>query len=258
MDLGTLESRHSVRNFSTRPLGEDVVRKLRADITFINTHEAGMHFELVTDDPDPFRGFRRSYGMFRNVTDYIAVVADTSFANYMERTGYCAQQLVMEAVSMGLGTCYVGGTYDSSVVKVNLRVDRKILFIIAIGYPERQDNESLLARVARKLMHRKIRPAWDFFSSDIPREEAIKLFPMIETGLEAVACAPSALNRQPVRLWLEQSQQAGGTVTVCAGVDDSDPKTLIDLGIAKFNFQAVVPGLWEWGNGAAFIPDWVM
>ena len=68
----------------------------------VNTREAGMHFELVCDDPAPFKGFKASYGMFKGVRNYVAAVVDTSFPDSYERAGYFGQQIVVKAVGLGL------------------------------------------------------------------------------------------------------------------------------------------------------------
>ena len=46
MTVDFLRSRHSVRSFTPEPLSQEAVRGLKAEITMVNTHEAGMHFEI--------------------------------------------------------------------------------------------------------------------------------------------------------------------------------------------------------------------
>lgn len=257
MTVDFLRSRHSVRSFTAEPLSAEAVKSIKAEITMINTHEAGMHFELVCDDPSPFSGFKASYGMFKGVRNYVAAVADISFPDAYERAGYFGEQIAMKAVSLGLGTCFVAGTFDASKVKVVLRVDRKILFIIALGYPA-EKKQTFMSSMAMKMAHLHDKDAYDFFvpgsDPDYSLDDALADMPWLENGLKGLACAPSSLNRQPVRIKPVETDPfySGERMSVAAFVSDSADKNLIDLGIGKFNFAEAAGGVWEWGNGAVF------
>lgn len=247
MTLSDLRSRRSVRAYTSQPLEKSVVDAIKAEITMINTVEAGMRFQLILDDAAPFDGFRNSYGLLRNVRNYIACVIEPSYPDTYQRCGYCAQQLVTLAVSLGLGTCYVGGSYNADLTSAQLRAGEKIPFLIALGY-EDKGKETLIAKVGKSLTHiSKKRPA-DILTSDVSISEIQANRPLLYTGLEAMLCAPSSMNRQPVRVQYRQGE-------ILATVGSGSNSDLIDLGIALFNFQAVYPGVWEWGNPAQFIPD---
>lgn len=247
--LEFLRKRHSVRSFSTERVSPEILKSLNAELTMINTHEAGMHFTIVADNDEPFKGFSKSYGVFRNVRYYMAAVVDDSFPDARERAGYFAQQFVMKAVGLGLGTCYVGGTYDPRKVEVQLRPDWRILFVVAFGHP--LGEERILTKIMTRFIHRHDRDARDFFEGDEQSyQEALKLYPWLHEALEGVACAPSSLNRQPVRINLKEIE---GIPRLTAGVDPTNPKNLTDLGIAKYNFGVLAPGVWEWGNNSMFL-----
>ena len=213
----------------------------------INTVEAGMHFQLILDDPGPFDGFRNSYGLLRNVRNYLACVIEPSYPDTYQRCGYCAQQLVTLAVSLGLGTCYVGGSYNADLTSAQLRAGEKIPFLIALGY-EDKGKETLIAKVGKSLTHISKKRPTDILTSDVSISEIQANRPLLYTGLEAMLCAPSSMNRQPARVEYKQGRIMGY-------VKDSNNSDLIDLGIALYNFQAVYPGVWEWGNPARFFPD---
>lgn len=250
-ELELLRSRHSVRSYSDESLNEAVINKLRSEVTYINTHEAGLNFQLCFDDSSPFAGMARSYGMFRNVRNYMVAVIDPTFPHAYERAGFFAEQFVMEAVGAGLGTCFVGGTFSREHVGARVEVYEKIPFVVAFGIAD-TGRTSLLAKAAARIAHRKSRSPREFFDgNDAEFEEAKRTFPWLERGLEAVACAPSALNRQPVRLKITE---VGEEKLVTAHTLEPE-KYAVDLGIAKYNLAAVVPGIWDWGEGGAFYPD---
>lgn len=241
--LQLLEKRHSVRSFSERSVETAVLNKVKAAVTMVNTHEQGLKFQVITNDPEPLKGFSRSYGMFINPRNYIAAVVDTATPDVYERAGYYAEQIVIKAVEAGLSTCFVGGTYDSKTVKAQLRAGEKILFLILFGYGIEKSRP--VANMMAKFVHRKKMSPEDFFtpSSDILR--GLEIFPDLTTGLKAVACAPSALNRRKTRIFL---RTIGGRECICAKVDNPDNGLLIDLGIAKFNFNYATSTICEWGN----------
>ena len=244
-----LRERHSVRAYTDEAIDQSIVNKLRAEVTMTNCHEAGLHFQLFFDEPDPFRGFSKSYGIFVNPRNYIACVVDPAFPDALERAGYFAQQFCIKALEFGLGTCYVGGTYDSSRVKAQIRAGEQLLFLVLFGYPA--EKERIAARLMMKMIHRNDLTARDFFKGDDEEyRKALDRFPWLADGLEALTSAPSSLNKQPVRIFIKNPDQENAAV--CAKVDTKVTKNLIDLGIGKYNFAAAAGGDWEWGNRSPF------
>lgn len=249
--LELLKSRHSVRAYTEEPVSPDLLKELNADITMVNTHEAGFHFSIVTDDPAPFSRFDKSYGSFRNVRNYLACIVDTSFPDVYEKAGFYAERFALKCVSLGLGTCFVGGTFRAYKVALQFRPDWKLLFVVVFG--NAAESERPMARLMAKFVHRRGMTPEDFFSgSEVDLKKASNSFPWIPNALEALACAPSALNRRPVRLRVCHSSDS---MEVKAFVQDVNDSNLIDLGIAKCNMSMVSPGEWEWGNDAPFLLD---
>lgn len=241
-----IRSRHSVRSYSADKVTDDLRKTLQAEVTMINTHEAGLNFQLVFDNDDPFRGFTRSYGFFKNARNYLACVIDPTFPNTEERAGFFAEQFVMKATSLGLGTCFIGGTFSEEHVDVTRHVYEKLPFIVSFGF-KAKSGPGVIARLASSMIHRHQLSPRDFFEGDdMKYQEAKEKYPWLPESLDALACAPSSLNKQPVRVTLDEN----GMLT--ARSIPATPKSAIDLGIGKFNFAAVAPGDWEWGEGAPF------
>lgn len=251
MELELLERRHSVRDYSFMEVSGDIINKLRSELRMSETHEAGLWFFVRTDDPDPFRGFMRSYGFFRNARNYVACVVDTSYPYTIERAGYFAEQFVIRATELGLGTCFVGGTYSAGHVNVPLRAGQRLLMLILFGY-EAEKKRALMGALTGIVKGKRKEPEFFFNGSHEDYVKACSEFPWLERGLRGVACAPSWQNGRPVRFSVKREESASAYVV--AEVDSSREHRLIDLGIAKFNFAAAAGGDWEWGNGAAFYP----
>lgn len=243
--LELLQSRHSVRSFNEDPVPQAVLNKLKATVTMINTHQQGIKFQVITNDPEPFKAFSKSYGSFTNPKNYLAAVVDTAVDDVYERAGYFAEQFVIKAVELGLGTCFVGGTYNSGKVKAQLRAGEKVIFIVLFGYP--LGKEKFLAKLTMKVAHRKTMTPEDFFVPKGEAAQAMTDYPFLKFGLEGVACAPSSLNKRPARIFVDKDKG------VCAKVDDPNPSNLVDLGIAKFNFNYATTTECQWGNGSPLI-----
>lgn len=242
-----IESRHSVRSFKDIPLTTELKDKLRSETTYINTHEAGLNFQPVFDDSGPFEGFRRSYGMFKNVSNYLACIIDPTFPHAFERAGFYAEQFVMVLQNLGLGSCFVGGTFARADVNARMEVYEKLPFVVVFGHPDER-HTSLIGRVAARIVHSKRRAPSDFIFQPMADKSKNMENPQFELVLRAVACAPSALNKQPVRIY---EKEQDGRSDIYAIVEDYE-KNAIELGIAKYNISAVIPGFWEWGNDAPF------
>ena len=77
--LEAIEQRHSVRKYQDKPIEAAKIQELNQEINACN-QEGNLSIQLITDDPDVFKGLMAHYGGFRNVTNYIALVgpADSS------------------------------------------------------------------------------------------------------------------------------------------------------------------------------------
>ncbi len=244
--LNDLKKRHSVRSYTKEPIPLDLINKIKAEITMINTHESGIKFCLCVNDNNPFKTFRQSYGFFANANNYITCVIDPYYKYSYQRAGFFAQQIVMKVSSLGLGTCYVGGTYDKNAVSVDLKAGEKLLFIILLGFEDKTKIRPV-ARIAYTLIHSKKMSLSDFMPNLYDQEAFFEKNPKLKDAIEAISVSPSSLNKRPARIKYDKGN-------VLMYVESNSDKSQIDLGIAQFNFQAVYPGEWEWGNPSLFIP----
>lgn len=250
-NLDLIKQRHSVRCFLAESIQEPVRNRLRSEVTYINSHEAGLNFQLSFNDPKPFEGFRRSYGMFRNVRNYLAAVIDPTFDHAAERAGFYAEQFAIECTRLGIGTCFVGGTFSRSDLASRVEVYEKVPFVVAFGMPD-EKHTSVIGKLTAKVAKRKSRPIREFFDgSDEDYTQSCRKFPWLPEGLKAISLAPSALNSQPVRIKVEDID---GETRITAHTIDPK-KYAVELGIAKYNFSAVIGGIWDWGENGAFYPD---
>ena len=95
--------RHSVRNYTSAPLPQNIVETLNSAITEINK-QAQLNIQLITNEPRAFTGIF-AYGKFSGVTNYF-VMAGEKCADLHEKIGYYGEKLVLIAQQLGLNTCW--------------------------------------------------------------------------------------------------------------------------------------------------------
>ena len=232
-----IDNRISRRTFNNEPLNNEQSEILQNAIETVN-EKYNLHIQLVIGNSSVFDKMSKSYGMFSGVQNYIAMIGKTTDENVMEKTGLAGEEIVLTATCIGLGTCWVGGTFDKKSCKCKLNEDEDIFCVIAVG--ENPDKQTFKERIIRSAIHRSTKKIDELITSDV------KLPEWIIECMEAVQKAPSAINKQPVKFVYKN-----GILT--ASVDNAANYQGIDLGIAKFHFNCVAYiGEFEIGNGATF------
>ncbi|WP_320129894.1 nitroreductase family protein [uncultured Sphaerochaeta sp.] len=229
-----IEHRKSIRTYSTEPIADKTREYLINKIEEINK-ESGLHISWVDDAGDIFSTFK-SYGMFKNVGSVLVVKGLKEVPDLSERAGYFGEQLVLEATSLGLGTCWIAGTYDKKNSLLSVGQGETILSLISIG--NIADNQSLKQKIIHTLK-RKTLAVEKFYTAEgvVPT--------WFTKGIEAVQKAPSAINSQRVRFKYGQEK-------VTASVPGSRATDPIDMGIAKFHFAVIAGGTFGFGTEGIF------
>ncbi|NQS91499.1 MAG: nitroreductase family protein [Chloroflexi bacterium] len=158
------------------------------------------------NDGQQIRGLG-TYGFIKNPTGFI--IGSTGDApGSLEDFGYLFEQLILRVTDLGLGSCWLGGTFTKSrfAQLMDLRENEVIPSVISIGYPA--DQQAWVDRIARIYAGADRRLPWQqiFFSDtfDHPLDQADA--GSYQETLEVVRLAPSASNKQPWRI-LKSGQQ---------------------------------------------------
>ena len=222
MDLiEAMEMRHSVRQYESGKLPEDVVRAIRDEIAACN-QQGNLNLQLVVDEPRAFGGFKAHYGKFSGVENYVAVVGKKS-SNLEERCGYYGQRIVLKIQQLGLNSCWVGLTYSRVKGAFQLGVGERLLALIALGYGKTQGVAHRSKEVAQVSTGFDDAPQW------------------FKNGVQAALLAPSSMNQQKFHFTYQD-----GRVLAKAGVGIN---TKLDLGIAKYHFeQGAGIGRFSWAD----------
>ena len=231
-----IRNRISRRSYLQTPIAAELQEDIRAGVDGLN-RESGLAFAFAEDAGKAFTSMRKSYGMFSGVRSVIVLKGAADLPDLAEKLGYYGEQLMLDLTDMGLGTCWVGGTFDRG--QFAIPNGETMLCVITVGHVAEQSTREKLIRHA---LSRKRKPV-------SPRLRGYETAPAwVLAAMEAVRLAPSAVNRQkPVFTY------DGGTVT--AAVDASRAMDWIDLGIAKLHFAEAAGGRFTFGQDGRFLKE---
>lgn len=148
-----------------------------------------------------------TYGVIKGTSTYVAAVIPKGNRD-LEDFGYVMEKLILKATSLGLGTCWLGGTFNKGEFsKAIAQKEEEILpCVTPIGYPaEKRSLLEAAMRLGAGSKHRKSWPEIFFhkkFGQPLLEDEAGEYV----TPLEMVRIAPSASNKQPWRIIMGQGK----------------------------------------------------
>lgn len=253
-----VRKRVSVRTYSEKALDDDVKTKISNYIeTLSNPFDVEVKFKMLDSGVEGAPKKLGTYGVIKGAKTFIcAIVKQERLA--LEALGYELEKLILYVTSLGLGSCWLGGTFDRNEFKqaLGLQEDEILPTVSPIGYPAKE--KTMADSLVRFIAKGDSRKSWNDiffdrgFSSALPAENAGEY----ATALEMVRLAPSASNKQPWRI-----------IKTSNGFDFYESRTpgyskafsydiqRIDMGIAAchFHLAAIEKGLP--GRFIIFNPD---
>lgn len=199
-----VRKRYSVRNYSDLEISEETMSSIREFIDDLsNPFGPKVTFHYL-DNANPEENQKLgTYGVIKGANKYIGTtIKDEPLA--LEALGYEMEVLMLYLASKGLGTCWLGGTFDRESFAVAMKVDKGELFpaITPYGYPA--DKKHMKEIAMRTLIRADQRVPWDklfyedSFNSPLTENRAGEYF----FPLEMLRLGPSASNKQPWRILL--------------------------------------------------------
>ncbi len=147
-----------------------------------------------------------TYGFIRGARGYIVgAVKDSGYG--LEDYGYLMEEHILSATRLGLGTCWLGGSFTKSTFAsaVSAGEQEVVPAVTALGYPAaRRRLFDAAVRWGAGSDNRK--PSTDlFFQGDF--QTSLHADPASDRPLEMVRLAPSASNRQPWRIVADENRK---------------------------------------------------
>ena len=242
-----IEDRFSCRSYLETPIEEEKRQQLEDFMSATQTGPFGtrVRFELVAateQDQNTLKGLG-TYGFIKNPVGFI-VSAVTDADKGLEDLGYLMEHIVLFATDIGLGTCWLGGTFTRSSFarRISARNGESVPIVTSVGYMANgPQDDPIRQRIGGA--HRK---PWEemFFDGQFGAPISHDVAGAYRVPLEMVRLGPSASNKQPWRIikdgnaWHFYVQRTpgyrSGWMARLARVADMQR---IDMGIAMSHFE---------------------
>jgi hypothetical protein len=164
-----------------------------------------LRFRMVTAEPGDEGSLRGlgTYGFVKGATGFIVGAAmPGSSASFLEDYGWGMEHLVLLATDLGLGTCWLGGTFSRSAFgrRIDASAAERVPAVVAVGIIG--DREKALRGVVRRIAGSSRRKPWGelFFDGRFGVPLSEQDAGPFRLPLSMVMLAPSASNRQPWRI----------------------------------------------------------
>lgn len=257
-----IKERFSCRSYVPTPIDPVQQDQLRGFLSASAVGPLGtrMRFELAVareQDWTELKGLG-TYGFIRGASGYIIGALGQSKKN-MEDYGYLLEHIVLGATDMGLGTCWLGGSFSKSSFsrKVSLCADEAIPAVLAIGYiaNKRRWLDSFIRRRAGS----DNRLPWGnmFFERNFQTPLSSEEAGAYATALEMIRLGPSASNKQPWRIvrdgnrWHFFVQRSKGYANRNMALLRLADLQRVDMGIAMCHFNLTAQEI-------GFVGQWVV
>jgi nitroreductase len=264
-----IDRRYSCRSYREQPIAAEHKGALEA---FMATRTRGplgsaVRFRLIAAEPDDASALRRlgTYGFIKGATGYIVGAVEAGPGD-LEDYGYLLEEVILQATRLGLGTCWLGGTFTRGAFTSRfggVSPGETIPAVVSTGYPAGDGTERIRER---EYGDRRLPPDELFFAGEWAE-------PLGGPGdgyaaaLEAVRMAPSATNRQPWRI-LRRGADWHFYLARTKGYGKGSPwfrllriadLQRVDLGIAMCHFELVVreaglTGTWRVADPGIALP----
>lgn len=250
-----VKRRSSIRTYNERAISEEILNKLNEFIKELEgPFKPKVRFKIINVKEEINGGKFGTYGVIKGASTYIGAAVEVGPMN-LEELGYKMEMLILYATDLGLGTCWIAGTFKKNEFSkaMDLKENEIFAVISPIGY--KADRKSLIEKIIKFQGRSGGRKDWSelFKSNNFTTPITInKELGKIEEALENVRLAPSALNKQPWRIIKDNNkfhfykQEKYSNHSKETGVDNHR----IDMGIAMCHFDLTCK---EYGIKGKFI-----
>lgn len=195
--LEAMRTRQSVRTFNGECLDSDNLIALKHEIDNVyNPFGGSISIDLKQFDA---KGEMKpgTYGVISGARDFMLMACADDEASQLS-AGFCLEQVVIKATSMGLGSCWLGATYNASDFSrgISWPHGEKLSIICPVGIPAKRRIVESITRFAFGSKHRKA--FCDLFFAD-RFGNALGEDNSYSEALQMMRLAPSSKNSQPWR-----------------------------------------------------------
>ena len=264
--------RYSCRSYRSEPVAIETQQRLQDFMSALQAGPLGapLRFKLLAASGSDRRALRGlgTYGFIRGATAFIAGAVGRGEKN-LEDFGYQLESAILAATALGLGTCWLGGSFTQSSFarKIEVTGDEMIPAVTATGYAAER---SRYTRLVRRQVGADRRLPWGslFYQGQFGIPMSAEAAGPYARPLEMVRLAPSASNKQPWRIvkvghawhfYLRRTPNYGPGSLVFNLMKLADLQR-VDMGIAMCHFELTarelgLEGRWAQMNPGLESPD---
>lgn len=243
-----VKRRYSCRAYLDRPLEATDRQTLSEFLASLGAGPLGSRtrFSLVAakeKDREILKGLG-TYGFIKGAAGFIVGAVEPGSKD-MEDYGYRLEQAVLVATDLGLGTCWLGGSFTKSSFarKIGATRSEVVPAVVAVGYATEGSRNTRIRQRAgsdRRLPREQL-----FWEGKLGEPIDFSRAAGYTDVLESVRWAPSASNKQPWRLirsgeawhfYLQRSKGYGKGSAVFSLLRLADLQR-VDMGIAMCHFE---------------------
>lgn len=225
-----IRKRHSVRNYNDEPLSQETIDKIKDYIkNLTNPFGKKVRIELIQQNSGNESIKLGTYGVIKGANYFLAAACEKDDLS-LTTLGYSLEKLILYCTSLGLGTVWLGGTFNKGnfAKAVNLKENEIVPIVSPVGYEG--GKKSLFAKIVGKNTNKRNDFSQSFFNGDFNTSLTESDAGEFYEPLEMLRLAPSAINKQPWRVIKKDDK-------IHFYFADSKTSTIIDMGIALCHFH---------------------
>ena len=196
--VAAMQQRYSCRSYDTTAIPQEKVATLQHYMEALRTDD--IRLAVVSLDHAEKIG---TYGIIKNARQFVVcIVNSTLYQNTPEVCGFQFEQFILAATTLGINTCWLGGTFTRERFEKSLGLQSHeiIPYITPVGFAA--DKKTWLDKTMRRFAKSDTRmnAAQLFFQDELQQPLNLQSVGLYAQALEMVRIAPSASNKQPWRI----------------------------------------------------------
>lgn len=233
-----IKIRHSVRNYDNSPLSQVTLKKINEYIkTLENPFNKNVRIKFIEKGNSNEDIKLGTYGVIKGANYFLVAACENDDLSLIA-LGYTLEKVILYCTSLGLGTVWLGGTFNKgNFAKVMNLGENEILPIVSpVGFEG--GKKSFIASLIGSNANKRKPYSQLFFNNNFDTSLTENESGLYCDALEMLRLAPSAMNAQPWRV-LKKDDLLHFYLTSTKGL------TKVDIGIAlcHFHLTAIEQGI---------------
>ncbi len=252
--IETIRKRRSWRTFENRLVPDDILTEIIDAVGDFRGPRGNLIRIQVLHWKSKGPEKLGTYGTISGASTFLAGAVEQSETS-AEDFGYIFEKIILKATEMGLGTCWLGGTFSRGAFtdRMKLKTGELLMAVTPVGYPAVKRAAADRITVALARSERRLSGGRLFYSGDFATPRPIGDEDAYSTALESVRVGPSASNKQPWRIleingvfhFYLRRNPGYARMSELGGIPDLQRS---DLGIAMAHFELSVRELGYYGT----------